>query len=261
MIAASPSPRPVVVLKIGGSILTDLDSYARAARFVARRHEDEPGVTFVVVVSAQQGDTDAMLETAHGLAPQPDPAMVDLLWSTGELRSVALLTLALHSQSVRATGANVHQTGLVATGGPGSPRPTVEPFKLRALLAGHEVVVVPGFLACGGGNRVVSLGRGGSDLTAVVLATALGALRCELIKDVGGYFAADPKVDPTANHLPELDYDRSLAMADAGCGLVQRAALETARAHSLRIVVRAIDTAHATVLSEAAHAAILKTRS
>ena len=248
MIATPPSPRPVLVLKIGGSILTDLDSYARAARFVARRREDEPGVTFVVVVSAQQGDTDAMLGTALGLAPQPDPAMVDLLWSTGELRSVALLTLALQSRGVRATGANVHQTGLSAMDQPDASRPAVDPSKLRALLARHDVVVVPGFLACGAGDRVVSLGRGGSDLTAVVLAAALGALRCELIKDVGGYFAADPKFDAAANHLPELDYDRSLAMADAGCGLVQRAALETARAHRLRIVVRAIDTAHATVL-------------
>lgn len=270
MIAAPPSPRPVVVLKIGGSVLTHLDSYARVARFIARRQLDEPAVTYTVVVSAQQGDTDAMLATAHCLASQPDPAMVDLLWSTGELRSVALLTMALQSQGVRATGANVHQTGVVAANHHDSARPMVHPFKIRALLGVHDVVVVPGFLACGAGDRVVSLGRGGSDLTAVVLAAALGALRCELIKDVGGYFAADPKVDPAARHLPEIDYDRSLTMADAGCGLVQRAALETARAHSLRIVVRAIDTGHATVLSESAqaavldeatHAAVLKTRS
>jgi aspartate kinase len=260
VIAASTSRRPLVVLKIGGSILTDLDSYARAARFVARRHEHEPAVSFVVVVSAQQGDTDAMQATAQRLASEPDPAMVDLLWSTGELRSVALLTLALQSLGVRATGANVHQAGLVAADRTGTSRAVVHPLKLRALLAAHEVVVVPGFLACAG-DRVVSLGRGASDLTAVVLAAALGALRCELIKDVGGYYVADPKFDPAANHLPELDYDRSLAMADAGCGLVQRAALETARTHGLRIIVRAIDTAHATVLSAAAPAAVLKTRS
>ena len=259
MIADSPSRKSLVVLKVGGSILTDLDSYARAARFVVRRHEDEPGARFVVVVSAQQGDTDAMEEIARQLASEPDPAMVDLLWSTGELRSVALLTLAIQSLGVRATGVNVHQAGLVAPDRPGSTRPLVHPLKLRAMLAVHDVVVVPGFLACAG-DRVVSLGRGGSDLTAVVLAAALGAHHCELIKDVGGYYGADPKLDPTAHHLPELDYERSLAMADAGCGLVQRAALETARAHSLRIIVRAIDAAHATVLVEAAQAAVLRTR-
>ena len=248
MIAAA-APRPVAVVKIGGSILSDLDAYARAAQFIARCSHDQPGVALLVVVSAQHGDTDAMLATARALTTRPDPAIVDLLWSTGELRSVALLTLALQSRGVRATGANVHETGLVAASAANTDRPTLNPLKLRALLAAHDVVVVPGFLARSNGDRIVSLGRGGSDLTAVLLAAALGALRCELVKDVAGYYTTDPKDDPTADHLPHLDYDRSLAMADAGCELVQRAALETARAHRLPIVVRSIDSARTTVLS------------
>jgi aspartate kinase len=245
---SSRAPRSIVVLKIGGSVLTDRESYGAAAAFVAARHEDEPDAAFVVVVSAQHGETDALLATAQTLATQPDPAIVDLLWSTGELRSVALMTLALQARGVRGTGANVHETGLV-TGERYGGRPSLQPLKLQALLATHDVVVVPGFLARGPGDRVVSLGRGGSDLTAVIVAAALGAARCELIKDVAGYYAADPKFDPTAAHLPELDYERSLAMADAGCGLVQRAALETAHAHGLPIVVRSMAATHATVLS------------
>jgi len=245
---SSRATRSIVVLKIGGSVLTNLESYADAARFVAERHEHEPDAAFVVVVSAQHGETDALLATANTLATRPDPAIVDLLWSTGELRSVALLTLALQARGVRATGANVHETGLV-TGERFGGRPSLHAMKLRALLAGHDVVVVPGFLARGLGDRVVSLGRGGSDLTAVIVAATLGAARCELIKDVAGYYAADPKVDPAADHLPALDYERSLAMADAGCGLVQRAALETAHAHGLPMVVRSMAATHATVLS------------
>jgi len=240
----------IVVLKIGGSVLIDLDAYREAARFIAARGEDEPHLKFVVVVSARQGETDALLATACAMAPDPDRAMVDLLWSTGELRSVALLTLALQSCGVRAAGVNVHESGLAdGDGAVGARRPVLKALRLRRLLDDADVVVVPGFLARGGGDRIVSLGRGGSDLTAVVVAAGLNAIRCELIKDVGGYYSADPKRDPSAAPVPRLDFDRSLALADGGCELVQRAALETARAHGLPIVVRSMATAQATILS------------
>lgn len=243
----SAAARPIVVLKIGGSVLVDPDAYRRAARFVADRRDGEPDVRFVVVVSAQHGETDALLAAARAITADPDPAAVDLLWSTGELRSVALLTLALQSCGVRAAGADVHETGLsLATG---TARSRLNPLRLRQLLARAEVVVIPGFLARDSGDRVVSLGRGGSDLTAVVVAAGLQAIRCELIKDVAGYYSTDPKGDPHAAHVPHLDFDRSLALADGGCDLVQRAALETARAHALPLVVRAMATPQATILS------------
>jgi aspartate kinase len=243
------APSPIVVIKIGGSVLVDLAAYHQAARFIATRREDEPHLKLVVVVSAQNGDTDALLAMACALTEDPDREMVDLLWSTGELRSVALLTLALQSCGVRATGANVHATGLTLARDAPDRRPVLNALRLRHLLEAADVVVVPGFLARSPGDRVVSLGRGGSDLTAVVVAAGLDATRCELIKDVGGYFSSDPKSDPLASHLPHLDFDRSLALADGGCELVQRAALEAARAHGLPIVVRSMATAQATVLS------------
>jgi aspartate kinase len=240
---------PIVVVKIGGSVLIDLDAYREAAAFIAARCADEPDAGFVVVVSAQHGETDALLETACAMTAEPDRAMVDLLWSTGELRSVALLTLALHSCGVLATGANVHEAGLVSGDSTAPGRPLLHPLRLRRLLADADVVVVPGFLARGRGDQVVSLGRGGSDLTAVVVAAGLNAIRCELIKDVSGYYSSDPKGDPLASHVPHLDFDRSLALADEGCELVQRAALETARAHGLPLVVRSMAAAPATILS------------
>lgn len=245
----STAPPAIVVMKIGGSVLTGLDAYRDAAAFIAARRADEPHARVVVVVSAQHGETDALLATACAMAIEPDPGMVDLLWSTGELRSVALLTLALQSQGVVAAGANVHEAGLVDGDSTAPGRAALHPLRLRRLLAEADVVVVPGFLARSCGDRVVSLGRGGSDLTAVVVAAGLRAIRCELVKDVSGYYSSDPRQDPLASHVPQLDFDRCLALADAGCELVQRAALEAARAHGLPLVVRSMATAQATVLS------------
>ena len=111
MNAARSSAPGVAVIKIGGSVLTGPAAYERAASFIASRVADEAGARFVVVVSAEQGVTDALLELARGFSDPPDPAMRDLLWSTGELRSVALLALTLQARGVRATGVNVQQTG------------------------------------------------------------------------------------------------------------------------------------------------------
>ena len=104
---------PVVVLKLGGSVLTGLSAYRRAAEFIARRLREEAGVRLLVVVSAEHGQTDALLQTAREITSEPDCATLDLLWSTGELRSVALLVFSLHAIGVAAACANVHQTGLV----------------------------------------------------------------------------------------------------------------------------------------------------
>jgi aspartate kinase len=228
----------LVVMKVGGSVLTNLDAYRRAAAFVAAERRTPPGPKLVVVVSAEFGQTDALLRTATELHEAPHPAAVDLLWSTGELRSVALLVLALQAREIRAAAANVHQTGICCDAG--SHVPHVRPQSLQRLLAIHDVIVVPGFLARGSDDEIVSLGRGGSDLTAVVLAAALRADRCELIKDVPGYFSSDPNVDPTATHLADIDIDRARRMAVDGCTLVQPQALDVAHQHRLPRVVRSL---------------------
>lgn len=234
------------VIKIGGSVLRGDVVYRRAAAAIGRRLHERPGERLVVVVSARLGVTDELLATARDVIPEPDPAVLDLLWSTGETRSAALLTLALHAAGVQAAAANVHEAGIIAVRGGAS---AVRPIRLRALSARHDVVVVPGFIARGTGDAIVTLGRGGSDLSAVLLAIGLGAADCELLKDVPGYFTADPALHPEARHLPELDYDTALAMANEGCGLVQRQALETARAAGLTLTIRALDDTRATRIS------------
>jgi aspartate kinase len=236
-----------VVVKIGGSVLSGSAAFRRAAAAVARRLEDRPGERLLVVVSAESGTTDALLAEACDIADDPDPAALDLLWSTGELRSAALLALHLQALGVDATAANVHQTGLIEASPAGGAR--LRPLRLRLLVALHEVVVAPGFLARGERDAVVSLGRGGSDLTAVLLAAGLGAARCELAKDVAGYFSADPHEDPDAERLVRIDYARAIAMARAGCELVQLAALEAARDAGLEVVVGELGGSAGTVVA------------
>lgn len=229
----------LTVLKIGGSIFRNAQSYEIAARFLSRRLEagDE---RLVVIVSAQYGATDALLAEAEAIATTPSHAALDLLWSTGELRSVALLALHLQRRGVDAVPFNVHQTGLVADD---SAPVTVRPLRLLAALAEHQLIVVPGFLGVAAGGAVRSLGRGGSDLTAVLVAAAIRADRCELIKDVAGYHTSDPNVDPSATPIAALSTSDALRMADAGCDLVQRAALVAAADANLPLVIRSIDDA------------------
>jgi len=261
--AAPATPRAVVV-KIGGSVLTGTAAYREAARVLAAKARARPAERVLAVVSAQEGTTDGLLASAREMVSDPDPATLDLLWSTGELRSVALLVLALQALGVRAAAANVHQIGLVHRPGAGDPGNAphdgvagwrgyrILPLRLRALFTAADVVVVPGFLARSRGDAVASLGRGGSDLSAILLAAGLGARRCELMKDVPGYFTADPHASPEAAPLAELPYVEAIAMARRGCGLVQLEALEAARDLDVALLVADLRGA-GTVIGEHTH--------
>ena len=224
-----------VVLKLGGSVLTGLRAYRDAARFVASIVSTHVPAPVLAVVSAEDGHTDALRREALEVNDEPDTDALDLLWSTGEHRSVALLTLALRAEGLSAAPLNAHQTSVRRVGA--SPASATNLLVLRAALATHRVVVAPGFLAtCE--QRVVTLGRGGSDLSAVILAAALGAQSCVLVKDGDGYFTADPAFDRRARRMPHLTHDTALAQADAGCPLVQRDAVAEAARHGLPLIVR-----------------------
>jgi aspartate kinase len=228
------------VLKIGGSVFRDDAAYGAAAGFLRDRLAATSDERLVVIVSAQYGATDALLAEATAIAGDPAQQALDLLWSTGELRSVALLALHLQRIGVSAVPFNVHQTGLVAERAMGT---TVRPLRLLAALGTSRIVVVPGFLGVSAGGTIASLGRGGSDLTAVLLASAIRADACELIKDVPGYFTADPHRDEHATPIRHLSIEDALAMADRGCDLVQRAALIAAGSAALPLIIRSMDAA------------------
>ncbi|HMC76366.1 MAG TPA: hypothetical protein VKH34_04510 [Vicinamibacterales bacterium] len=271
------------VLKIGGSVLRDDRSYAATAQFLEDRLTARSDERLVVIVSAQYGATDELLAEARAIATgaasegrrepprsggpsaqrggesegappsEVNKEALDLLWSTGELRSVARLTLHLQRLGVSAIPFNVHQTGLVACpertddirrrAGAGGAHTAVRPLRLLAALGASRIVIVPGFLGVSAGGTITSLGRGGSDLTAVLLAAAVRADACELIKDVPGYFTADPHRDAGAEQIHELGVDEALRMADAGCDLVQRGALAAAADAGLHLIIRCMDAA------------------
>ena len=158
------------VVKVGGSVLRDAASFAAVAEFIERRLASRADERIVVVVSAEYGTTDALLEEAHAITSSPSPEALDLLWSTGETRSVARLSLHLQRLGISAEPLNVHQSGIVSADG----RTTVRPLRVLAVLAHARVAIVPGFLAVRAGGAIRSLGRGGSDLTAVVIADRAG---------------------------------------------------------------------------------------
>jgi len=232
----------VVVMKLGGSVFPDEQSYRKVARFLERRLRCCSIERLVVVVSAQKGYTDALEHLAQRITGYPNPRTLDLLWSTGETRSVALLTLHLEELGIAAVGLNAHETGLRFDGeGKMGTEIKCLPEELRRACRDHSIVVVPGFFATLKSGTVVSMGRGGSDLTAVLLAEDLEAKQCELIKDVPGYFTQDPNVHLQAEHLPWISYDKALEMAKAGCDLLQQRAIEAAYSARVRLVVRSLD--------------------
>jgi aspartokinase len=241
------SRKEIVVLKIGGSILTGTKAFRRAALFLKQRSELKPNERLAIVVSAQKLVTDTLERCARRIVSKPRVRTLDLLWSTGELRSVALLALRLQAIGVSSTGLNVHETGLQLSA---DLQPRLAGGHLKAALAEQAVVVVPGFLATRWDGVIVSLGRGGSDLSAVLLAIGLRALRCELLKDVPGYFADDPHNNRQATHVPSLSFEEALEMAERGCQLVQPQALRAASEARLPLVIRSMDEqAPVTVIS------------
>ncbi len=244
-LAKANESQQVAVLKVGGSLLRDVRSFTRVAEALAQRLTARPRERLVVVVSAQRGLTDALGALAQRVCPAAERASLDLLWSTGELRSVALLTLALHQIGLSARGLNVHECGIRRLpSADDSPQALVNPLAIQRALRAVRVVVVPGFLARGPGDCTVTLGRNGSDLSAVLLASALGAPECELLKDFGGYRTADPRTNPRAQPLAHLCYADALARAQQGCGVVQLEALRVAEARGVALLVRGLAPEH-----------------
>ena len=236
----------IVVIKLGGSILVRPTAYRRAAGFVRNRLRTHPGEKLVMVVSAQEGATDKLERAAKKIVREPHAAALDLLWSTGEIRSVAILALELQALGVQTAPLNIHQAGLsVLENGsdnfPFGETAQCNPEKLLDVLEKHPVAIVPGFFAKDSEQAIASLGRGGSDLTAVLLAQGLQACRCELIKDVPGYFTSDPHQNMNARPISRLTFEQALEFANSGCDLVQRKAIEAAKSCGLPLVIRSLN--------------------
>jgi aspartate kinase len=225
-----------VVAKYGGSSLATPGHIRDVADRLAEQLED--GARRVVVVSAMGDATDELLSLAREVARRPDPRELDLLLATGELVSAALLVMALHERGVSAISLTGPQAGISTDGTFGRARITgVEPVRIRDELDQGRLVVVAGFQGATG-SEVATLGRGGSDTSAVALAVALGAGRCEIYTDVDGVYSADPRLVPDARLLPEIGFEEMLELAHQGAKVLQTRSVELAWIHGMDIVVK-----------------------
>ena len=241
---------PLCVLKFGSSVLKCEADYDAAAQEVFRHVRR--GEKVIAVVSALAGETDSLLaqgELVGGAGATPHPAMMARLARVGELRSAALMGLALARVGIRTAVLDPHEIGLEAEGEPQDANLSgLDSAAVDACLAGHEALVVPGFTAMHARHGAVTLGRGGTDLTAVFFAARCGAARVRLIKDVDGVYAQDPAENPEAERYAELDYD---AAAQASAGLIQPKAIAAAKAANVVIEIAAMGAADATRICSA----------
>jgi len=233
---ATAQARPIVVSKCGGSSLATPEHIRAIAARVAGDRDD--GAGRVVVVSAMGDTTDELLGLAGRVSDRPDPRELDLLLATGEHISAALLVMALHEHGFEAVSLTGPQAGIRTDGLYGRARITaVDAERVRQELAAGRVVVVAGFQGSSG-DEIATLGRGGSDTSAVALAIALGARQCEIYTDVDGVYSADPRLVPDARQLPEIGFEEMLEMAHQGAKVLQTRSVELAWVHGLELVVR-----------------------
>ncbi|MBU18301.1 MAG: aspartate kinase [Chloroflexi bacterium] len=211
----------LVVHKYGGSSVADAGMIQNVARRIAEVRKQGTGV--VAVVSAMGDSTDDLLELAHSVSDQPHPRELDLLLSTGELVSCTLLTMALADLGQEAVSLTGSQAGIHTDTSHGRARIySVDTARIQKELQEGRIVVVAGFQGITESEDITTLGRGGSDTTAVALAAALEADRCEVYTDVDGIYTADPRIVPEARKLSEISYDEMLELANYGAKMHPR---------------------------------------
>ena len=225
----------LVVQKYGGSSVATADKIRDLARRIVARHDG--GDRVVVVVSAMGKSTDALVAQARELTEHPDPREMDMLVSAGERISIAMMSIAINGirpgLAVSFTGS---QIGLITDCNHGDARVLeVQGDRLRKALDEGRIAVVAGFQGVSTAREITTLGRGGSDTTAVAVAAALGADVCEIYSDVDGVYTSDPRLAPSARRLDTVDYETMLEMSAAGAKVLKDDAVEYARRLGVRI--------------------------
>lgn len=248
--AGAPRKRPVIVQKYGGSSVADVAKLGRVADRVAAARR--AGNDVVVVVSAMGKTTDGLLGLARqaaqweGGAADPPRRELDMLLSTGERVSMALLSIAIQARGFEAISFTGSQSGILTNDRHFDARIIeVRPHRIEDELARGAIVIVAGYQGMSYRREITTLGRGGSDTTAVALAAALHAERCEIYSDVDGVYSADPRVVDGARHLPELDHAVLQEMAECGAKVVCAQAVEWARKAGIAIYARSTFAADA----------------
>jgi aspartate kinase len=245
---------PLVVQKFGGSSLADADRIRRVARRIAR--ERAAGADLVVVVSAMGDTTDELLALAAAITDEPDVRELDMLLATGEHQSATLVSMALHALGVKAISLTGAQAGITTDGRYGKARiAAIEPDRVRKELDDGKIVIVAGFQGLSESQKdqheTTTLGRGGSDTTAVAFAARLDATKCQIFTDVRGIFTADPRIVPTARQLKIVGYEEMLELANQGAQVMQTRAVELGWVNGVAIeVLSSFEDAPGTLITE-----------
>ncbi len=227
----------LVVMKFGGSSVGDVQRMRNVATRV--RAKKEEGHDIVVVVSAMGDTTDELIDLAKQLSDAPSLREMDMLLTTGEQVSCALLAMAIEAQGQAALSMTGWQAGIATEAVHAKARiKHIAPDAIHQALAAGNVVIVAGFQGRSEDNQLTTLGRGGSDTTAVALAAALKADVCEIYTDVDGVYSTDPRVVAVARKLPEISYDEMLELANLGAAVLHPRAVEYAKHYAVPIVVR-----------------------
>src|SRR5215472_4413171 len=226
----------LIVQKFGGSSVADAEKIMNVARRVAA---SAPGNQMIVVVSAMGKTTDGLLMLARQISTTPDLREMDMLLSTGEQVTIALLAIALQSLGLKAKSFTGPQIGMRTDHAHTQARITqIDADRVRRELDTGEIAVVAGFQGLSDEDEITTLGRGGSDLTAVALAAALKADICEIYTDVDGVYTADPNIVPEARKLARVAYDEMLELASLGAKVLQTRSVEFAKKYGVTVHVR-----------------------
>ena len=227
----------VIVQKYGGSSLVDIEKIKKVASIIAE--VKKAGNSVAVVVSAMGKTTDSLIESAKSLSADPPNREVDMLLSTGERISMSLLCIALNELNVKAVSLTGSQAGIITNDRHTDARVIeIRPFRIQDELEHGNVVVIGGFQGVSYKRDITTLGRGGSDTTAVALAAALNAERCEIYSDIDGVYSADPSIIKNAKHLPEISYQQMQEISIAGAKVLNAQAVQFAKEAQITIYAR-----------------------
>jgi aspartate kinase len=227
----------IIVQKYGGTSVADAERVRVVAERILRARED--GHDVVVVVSAMGGTTDELLALANRITSTPEPRELDMLLTAGERIAMSVLAIALNARGCRAASYTGSQAGIITDTQHGRAKIVeIRPARIRESLEAGNVVIVAGFQGLSTTYDITTLGRGGSDTTAVALAAALSAEACEIYTDVPGVFTADPRIVPDARRIDRISYEGMLELAASGARVLQLRSVEYARRNNVQLHVR-----------------------
>ena len=240
----------LIVKKFGGTSVGNKDRIFNVANRCIEDYKN--GNDVVVVLSAMGKYTDVLIDMAKEINPNPPKREMDMILTTGEQQSVALMSMAMASMGVPAVSLNAFQVAMHTSSAYGNARiKRIDTERIRNEIEQHKIVIVTGFQGVNKYDDYTTLGRGGSDTTAVALAAALHADKCEIYTDVDGIYTADPRKVPKARKLDQVTYDEMLEMATLGAGVLHNRSVELAKKYGVRLVVRSsLNTNEGTVVRE-----------